>query len=539
MRCFRLVLLLLMCPALVAGQAQWAGSHWNNDVYVIDYGAVCNGATNDAAAIQAAINAAAPTGGTVVFPPRRCAIATTLTVGAPTGTTATNISLRGSSPVTSIITWTGATNVPAVQLKSNRYFRIQDLGILNTSSKGTTVGLLFTGYGGVGTETFGGVLDHVLVQNFHIGIQAGDDVVGVSASDMTYNFIELSGNDYGWVLEQLNTLNHVFTGLNLVGNGIGVYANIGNLFVRGGSTSGNATADFMIGSVDIVTIRDMRAETTLGRFVVLGYMSGEAQIVPNVATIEGNQTSSAPSDGIVVEVLGGKNVTITNNMFSGQVATAVDGLPRLLTMSGNIVKSADAVSPLTFATPTSDNTVQSRAVFRSNWRTDSSLGFPDAEGTVVKGDTHGVTTKFTSDRYITEATFGSAATVGVTFSRTVTVTATGSVFALSSGSVRLSDLNRRVVYTPSGGTQQTGLITAVNTGSNQWTVNSYGGPIGCGSCTTMSVVVGRDEMDANFLPIISCNAQETVSWSAKATTGLTLTSSNATSTAICNVMIER
>ena len=51
--------------------------------------------------------------------------------------------------------------------------------------------------------------------------------------------------------------------------------------------------------------------------------------------------------------------------------------------------------------------------------------------------------------------------------------------------------------------------------------------------------VGEDEPDALYLPVVSCNAQETISWSNLSTTGLTLTSSNPASRATCVVLLVR
>ena len=56
---------------------------------------------------------------------------------------------------------------------------------------------------------------------------------------------------------------------------------------------------------------------------------------------------------------------------------------------------------------------------------------------------------------------------------------------------------------------------------------------------SVSATVGENEVDALYFPIVSCNAQETISWSSPTTSGLTLTSSNASSTATCAILLVR
>jgi hypothetical protein len=51
--------------------------------------------------------------------------------------------------------------------------------------------------------------------------------------------------------------------------------------------------------------------------------------------------------------------------------------------------------------------------------------------------------------------------------------------------------------------------------------------------------VGEDEPDALYLPVVSCNAQETISWSNLTPAGLTLTSSNPASRATCVILLVR
>jgi hypothetical protein len=78
------------------------------------FGAVCDGTTNDATAIQAAINSLPANGGTVLFPLTPCKINSTLTIGngnsTPTSSTVQGITLAGVSD--SQFTTTTGFNIP-------------------------------------------------------------------------------------------------------------------------------------------------------------------------------------------------------------------------------------------------------------------------------------------------------------------------------------------------------------------------------------------------------------------------------------------
>jgi len=55
----------------------------------------------------------------------------------------------------------------------------------------------------------------------------------------------------------------------------------------------------------------------------------------------------------------------------------------------------------------------------------------------------------------------------------------------------------------------------------------------------ITATVGKNEPDANYMVWPSCDQNETFSWSSIASTGFTLTSSNGSSTARCNILIIR
>jgi len=83
---------------------RWRRSGAANSFNVLWFGAKGNGTTNDAPAIQTAINALPPAGGEILFPPRQFAVAATITLGngsSSATSTRNGIVLRGTAGIES------------------------------------------------------------------------------------------------------------------------------------------------------------------------------------------------------------------------------------------------------------------------------------------------------------------------------------------------------------------------------------------------------------------------------------------------------
>lgn len=123
--------------SLQAALAGLAGVYFN----VKEYGAVGDGATDDAVKIQKAVNTAAAAGGVVFFPPGTYMVSGRISVPS-------NVSLKGCGPNASKIQITSSYQ-PAVYINGGddgcNY--VEDLGLLTSSSIGSTFGLLYIEYG--------------------------------------------------------------------------------------------------------------------------------------------------------------------------------------------------------------------------------------------------------------------------------------------------------------------------------------------------------------------------------------------------------
>lgn len=125
-------------------------------VNVLDFGAKGDGVTNDAAAIQAAINSI--TAGTVYFPPGIYKINSTLTLTNP-------IKLQGTEPTGAIIY---ANSCDAVHVQ-NDFCGIMDLELQSTGTTKTYVGVKVQGV--LGTPVGFVNVERALFTNWAVGVQ--------------------------------------------------------------------------------------------------------------------------------------------------------------------------------------------------------------------------------------------------------------------------------------------------------------------------------------------------------------------------------
>jgi hypothetical protein len=571
-----LLLVWLGAGALAAAQQAAAPRPGAADVFLVDFGAVCDGRTNDHDAIQAAFKAAdALGGGTVVWPARDCATASTVVAGGQPDH-ASFVSIRGAGSEVSRLVWTGGPSGTALELSYDKYFTVRGFGVSNAGDRGTTTGILLTGPLTVGTQTLAGIFEQVLVSGFHVGIQAGQRV-GRATSEILYTSITLASNDVGWQNDDWNTLNHVFHMLQLGQNGIGINARSGNFYVDGGSGSNAGTAEFRIsGAGATYAIRDFRDEDGQ-RFLVV------SNLPTSVVTVEDCLVNTVAPDDIAIEMaLSGATASLRDNVIAGKVD--LSGTSNVnLSMVNNHVHGDDG-GPYPFSFNPRGNywighlqvelTGNSR-ISPSDFNATLSR-YDDVIGELVTTFDQGAFTtrvlptltirrdRDSDDPFnrlqlnrVTmlaggssadgrnlrlQATFPGAGSVAVTFVRPVTVRveAGSQTVTLTSGAVNIADVGRKIVIDGAGadGGAFSGVITAVTGPAEARVMPSAS--IGIETTATgLAARIGDNEPDANYLLTLGCSAPEQVGWSDKRATGFTLTSSNARSTAVCDVLIVR
>ena len=98
-------------------------------VNVKNFGARCDNATDDTAAIQAALTYAQTNGGRVVFPPGTCVVTSTLVLANTVG-----VILQGQGGQLSRIYWNGGSGVPVLQMVNDFQCTVEDMEIDGTGT---------------------------------------------------------------------------------------------------------------------------------------------------------------------------------------------------------------------------------------------------------------------------------------------------------------------------------------------------------------------------------------------------------------------
>lgn len=563
--------------AALGGGGGGSGTLWPNMLLVTDYGAVCDGSTDDAAAIQSAFDAAAALdAATILFPAATCKVGTTLHLGGGNGSGdgATFISLVGVSATRSVLAWAGSSSGELLRVEFNKYFHMADLGFLYTGTKGTTVGVRLTGpFDNGGTETHVAEIARVMIDGFHYGLVAGEFGHGIAASEILYTTLTLNNNDVGWLNQDLNTLNHYFLGLHLGGNGEGMRMDSGNVYVNGGSTYGSTTADFNVqcctyGAQATFEIRDVRAELASGVPFVKGGGIGSV-------LIENNMLGASATSDYAIDMDAGFGLQIRGNQIGGRVRLDTTGRAAVVVMDDNSVYGDDTRNLPFFvkASGTDDLGPRFRISAHHNQKASVTSGFDryydDVDGTL----TSTINTLFTRNRVTwgdgtailprqrfgsvamlaqnsraagnnlrLAGKFASAGTLAVTFTRSETMSSNGNgsesgtqSWIVASGHFTSADIGRRVVVA-NGGTDHYYVVTAI-VDSTHIEMADIGSSQTAG--LSLTATVGENEPDANYRVLATCSAAEPIGISSLASTGFTATSTNSSSTAECTFLIVR
>ncbi len=548
-----------------------AGRGEASTLRVTDFGAACDGRTDDAAAIQAAFDAAAARGAaTVVFPAASCNVGRTLHLGGGhgPGDGSTFINLVGVSPAQSRLVWTGSTGGELLRVEQNRFALIAGLGFVNRAgARGSTVGIRLTGPSpagdGSGTQTHVSMLERVSLSGWHQGIVAGEQGHGLAASEILYLNLSLDDNDIGWINQDLNTLDHYFINAGGWGNTVCFKLDSGNAYFDGGSLSNNGT-DFEMqhtayGAVENWSIRNMRSEGA-GTFVHMG--------IGGTLTIEDNLVTAPRDPPNAIHGTFGGPVTIRGNRIEGAITIEGASTGSVYTVEDNSLLG-DGTRPFFVSQDGTTPGYLNRAVIHAARNSNAAATggydylFDDVDG-VWNGRGFQVTRSVSygdQDRQVPSerlqavsmlaqgssaagrnlhvaGRFASSGTLRIPFTRTETVDAAGAGseagtrrFVVASGHFSTGDVGRRVVVAAASG-YVTRIVDATHVDVH---FVADGQPAGTGLAAT----VGEDEPDAEYMLFPSCDANETFAFSHRTSTGFTLASSNPRSTALCFVLIVR
>jgi hypothetical protein len=497
---------------------------------------------------------------TLVLPRGTISINETLIFGDIVGTATSFISMIGAGTEATTIRWDGIAAGNPIKLVRNKYFVFSGFNITNNASyDSASIGLLLSGFGGVGTETLAGVFSRMRVQGFGIGIQAGDPSgAGVAASDCLWEWIELNDNDIGWVNYDLNTLNHVFTDLNMVGNVLGLHARVGSVWVRGGSSANNGT-DFEVGGAQQFELTDFRAE--ISNLATLVKLSGVESNVSLSQVVMAGSVPDTNTYALKSTTTNSAAVSVRDCVFTGRIDLSTGGVRSILLenvwVAGEtdlpIYTNAQSVNFLQLKTidvwnytgpGAGDRYPNMEIEYRNAYPWYGQVTRPHLSSTdiIPRVQLNGVTQISQGSRVDGKnlggsATFAAGTSVAYTFQRTITCTRTGGgadleIFSVDSGKIYKSDLGKKIVVTI-GGSPVTGYIYSVNETAQtfQWT----GTMGGCGSCISVSCVIGEDEPDADYFVdgySVDGTTPLSLAFSSLTTSGFTITASASNSATV-------
>lgn len=324
-------------------------------ISVLDFGAKCDGVTDDSVALQNAINSAdtAPYT-TLQLPAGTCIFRTPLIIGNHLSRYCM-VNISGQGEYASILNYAGSMSQAALSIRHCSAFQwsgfaVQSSQYASFGTHGTSVGILLdkaTTQTGGGTFNTSITFNHISVNGFHIGIMAGGDA---SASEIDCYQCGLNYNDIGWQSFTYNSLNFWFYGVHLGHNQIGMKMGGDGVHIFGGDSSGNLIADFYFqGGFGTFSIDGYRAEITVaGAKFMTGATVGS---YPTVISIKNSSIIGSP--GIVVADLGGRTITLDGMYVVGLLNLFSNGSCQPIETSPTSFKSLVYIhdSMLTFTGP--------------------------------------------------------------------------------------------------------------------------------------------------------------------------------------------
>jgi hypothetical protein len=522
------------------------------------YNAVGDGSNDDTAEIQAAIDAAETSGRYVWFPKGVYKITSTIvvTTGGAAGS-AKSVSLIGAGTDHTRLSWAGATDGTALRVTYNKNFSIEGINVANTVARGTTIGIHLTGPSNIGTQTTHGVLRRCALSTFNIGVSCGDATGDKAASEVTYDHCTFHDCDYGWKdhASTPNSLNHIFYLCYFYACGYGIHSEVCNFSIYGGGAGNSVTADIKVTQTNAnYVISGFRSENSaLFLYVQGGQVDVTSAFVNPSSPVESPVDQVTQVGGLLkisTSIINGRirannaNLQLHNCYVDGDSSS---GLPFFTDAPSYMKYDVSMCSPYDLI---QDNTL--RRYYdeeKADWTNGYPVRFRSTKGSGSEYTSHiaqylyrvkalSSGAEVQGNNLRRQVTFATSGTVVVDFARTVTaaITATDHNITVAAGGITKSDLGERVQITGAGASG--GLFDSFVTDADSTTVFEVHAPPTITNAS-INAIIGEDEPDAEYMVTVGGSANETFWITNKATTGFTVNSSNASSTATVDLIIAR
>ena len=302
-------------------------------VDIRDFGAVCDGVTDDASAIQAAIASISTTGGTVNFPPSKCRVNSAITVSISAGK---SIKLMGAGSGASIVYFPSSHGFTVTYGSEFSSFNVEGL-TLTTGAAGSynAITLQYATLVGNPANTAPNVFEAVTMR--------GDD--GFTQTyywAIGYNVVNVS--NIQWVAT--HNAGSTATGGGGIGislQGLAASSGYGVAYNVQQANFNSLNTDILYGSyIQGVTIN--QSNSVGGLYFVHAPSTATGSLVQLTVTGSQINKSSSGAKALYFEVPMGSPVITGNTFFGTSNTTAIEGIYVSFTITGNTFTSGSVTS---------------------------------------------------------------------------------------------------------------------------------------------------------------------------------------------------
>jgi hypothetical protein len=241
-----------------------------------------------------------------------------------------HISVTGVSPFTTTINSNVSGSNAAIYLSQEKYVHLSNFYLHQAGTAKTATGIVLGGAHGSGTQSNGNLFTNVFIDSFGTCLSSADDG-GVTSSEILLGEVTLQNCSTGFLSNNFNALNYVFTLLQISNDTIGVDMETAGITVLGGAAASNGT-DFKFVNDGINTIIGFRSETAVAECISMSSSAGTNSLVLINYLCDGLST---PNTHTAIAYTAG-TLTIESSRIGGQIVLAT-GTGRLAIRNSAII----------------------------------------------------------------------------------------------------------------------------------------------------------------------------------------------------------